>query len=344
MEINKNREYGDTNGKMKPKKICIISFAKDDADVIESFIRYHLTFIDSIVIIDDRSTDATPEIVRSLSLEGLPVELIQVPKDSPVTTIDFVQSIIKSQYMKAFDDNFCWVLPLNLDEFLYCEDGRNPRSELEKLDERVEYRFFWRTGVYSREPDDSNVFLPNYFEEYRDPSLERFTKVILSRHLAKDKGAIFAHGFHLILFPDEKKRAGVPVIHHTLLRVAHFPVRSINHVMTKVIFGQLWIFAFASTNYNPFHWEKIYNTIKSEGVPTTEQVRRFSLEYALTEDQLDVPLDTIKQFRGALRADFLINDIGLSYTNYDNNNYLGPILNYFELLLDNLKAGDSKQM
>lgn len=40
-------------------KIFLISRIKNEEDIIESFVRYHLNFIDEMVIIEDYSNDET---------------------------------------------------------------------------------------------------------------------------------------------------------------------------------------------------------------------------------------------------------------------------------------------
>jgi len=340
------------------KIICAVCKVKDDADVIESFCRYHLTFLDALFIWDDYSTDNTPEIIQCLIREGLSIELTKIPREQTLLrnfvptssyerfTLDYEKygrdwafslAYLHARCMTAFEKyNADWVIPLDVDEFLYCENGQNPRTQLEMLDENTEYKLYWRTSVYCGDPTDSTVFLPDFFEEYRDPELERFNKTILSRHLVEELDGILTPGAHGISFPDELKRTLVQVIEHPALRVAHFPVRSTVQVMVKVICMQLRLLTLEGSK--PFQYERIYNKIKEEGVPTLDQVRHFSLEYALHSDQVKMPVNTVKQFRGALLIDFLHSDIKLAYTNYQNKSYLNPILSYYELLLEKLKT------
>lgn len=61
---------------MKSPFFCNVNSVKNDADIVESFVRYNAKIFDLLVIIDDRSTDDTPVIVQKLIDEGLPVELI----------------------------------------------------------------------------------------------------------------------------------------------------------------------------------------------------------------------------------------------------------------------------
>ena len=46
-----------------------ISIAKNEMDIIESFVRHTLSFADELLLLDHQSTDKTPEILRALQQE-----------------------------------------------------------------------------------------------------------------------------------------------------------------------------------------------------------------------------------------------------------------------------------
>ena len=48
------------------EKIAVISMVKNEADIIESFVRYYATFADYIIIADHNSDDGTWEILEKL--------------------------------------------------------------------------------------------------------------------------------------------------------------------------------------------------------------------------------------------------------------------------------------
>ena len=56
-------------------KIVSVSMVKNEADVIESFVRHACTFVDEMYICDHKSTDGTLEILKSLQSEGLPIKI-----------------------------------------------------------------------------------------------------------------------------------------------------------------------------------------------------------------------------------------------------------------------------
>ena len=46
---------------------------KNEMDIIESFVRYNVNYLDGMIILDNGSTDNTLNILKSLKNEGLPI-------------------------------------------------------------------------------------------------------------------------------------------------------------------------------------------------------------------------------------------------------------------------------
>ena len=56
-----------------------IAVVKNEADVIEPFVRHNLGFMDALFIADNNSVDGTREILVQLQQEGLPIVLFDDP-------------------------------------------------------------------------------------------------------------------------------------------------------------------------------------------------------------------------------------------------------------------------
>ena len=52
-------------------RIASVSIVKDEADIIEAFVRHNLVFVDRMFIIDDRSSDNTSEILQGSPLKSV---------------------------------------------------------------------------------------------------------------------------------------------------------------------------------------------------------------------------------------------------------------------------------
>ncbi|MDR2599220.1 MAG: glycosyltransferase family 2 protein [Oscillospiraceae bacterium] len=321
--------------------ICGYCRVKNEADIIESFCRWNLTYLDALIIWDDNSSDRTVEIIQFLVDEGLSIELLHLTKEEQIHyefDINDIMSLNERCKYIFQKYNADWVVPLDADEFLCCEGDTDVRLELEKLDENVQYSIYWRTGIFSHDPDDSTIFLPNYFKEYRDPSYEMFSKVLLSRTLVEKWGAMLYAGKHQLVFQGNTGSSSVPPsITHNTLCLAHYPIRSITHTLIKVICAQIKNFSYDGET--TFHYKRIYDEIKSEGTRiSAKMVRQFSLEYALLPQQMTESVITVKQPSDVLGSDFLSDNLRLKYTDYSESNYLGTILIFIEQIIEKLKC------
>src|SRR5688572_791747 len=52
-----------------------VAMVRNEADVVEAYVRHNLRFLDQLVVVDHGSSDATAEILRRLRGEGLPLAL-----------------------------------------------------------------------------------------------------------------------------------------------------------------------------------------------------------------------------------------------------------------------------
>ena len=93
-------------------KIVVISTIRNESDILETFVRYHVQFIDRMIIINHRSVDTSFSILESLKNEGLPLDLIQE------RNLDYQQGPLLTRMMeKAVKDHDAdWVVPLDADE------------------------------------------------------------------------------------------------------------------------------------------------------------------------------------------------------------------------------------
>ncbi|WP_041794894.1 glycosyltransferase family 2 protein [Pararhodospirillum photometricum] len=94
--------------------IVAVTRCKDEGDIIESFVRHTLHFVDEMVVLDNGSVDRSLEILRSLRAEGLPLHLFQHIDE--VLALDLHSNWlfeIAVGHLKAD-----WVLFLDTDEFI----------------------------------------------------------------------------------------------------------------------------------------------------------------------------------------------------------------------------------
>lgn len=105
---------------------------RNEADVVEAFVRHNLTVLDAMTIVDHGSLDATPDILRQLVDEGLPVFVGQESAgafDPQVLSNRLVRHVFATS-------DADWVVPLDADGFLKTPS----RPVLREHDESVHVR------------------------------------------------------------------------------------------------------------------------------------------------------------------------------------------------------------
>ena len=139
------------------KHIISICTTKNEADVIESFVRHTMTFSDVLIICNHMSVDNTKEILIALQKEGLNI----IIKDCD--DIGYAQNRIMTKLMyEAFDDyDADIVLPLDSDEFLLRKDNDyNIRNELENLSINENYyNLEWFLFTIDKNDHNTNDFI-----------------------------------------------------------------------------------------------------------------------------------------------------------------------------------------
>src|SRR5262245_7797715 len=112
-------------------KLAAVTTVRNECDIIESFVRHNVAFVDRLYILDHRSTDTTPKILRELADEGLPLDLSR--DDEAV----FYQGPKMTRLIKGTLEDRHWdfVLPLDGDEFINLPSRAALEAALSDLDE-----------------------------------------------------------------------------------------------------------------------------------------------------------------------------------------------------------------
>jgi hypothetical protein len=298
------------------KKIIAVSVVRNESDIIESWCRYLCSYCDQVLIHDDNSTDSTKDILLALVANGLSISFSEEFLTLEYDEYRLPQTRISNQLIKlAFETlgaDIAFVA--DADEFVTTVDGSSPRDILEQLDAAIEYRALWRTYVCDNKLTQNCKFLPDFFSSYRNPLLEKFGKVFILRKLYEEYQGRLTDGNHSLAYSNPRKTPTVQ--YRDDLIIAHYPIRSADQLITKVVNG--WFSYLASPNHTEgrgFHWEKIYRQIKMLGELDEQVVANESLRYALQDGIVQEEL--LQTVAGKLRTDFIKEPIRLSYTDYN---------------------------
>jgi len=268
------------------KKLYSITMVKNSTDIIESFIRYNINIVDGMIILDNGSTDTTLTIIKKLKDEGLPVFYIE--DEDRKYEQDKKMTQLLNIAVNKFDADI--VIPLDDDEFIISNHHGNPRKILEKLESPNYYQVKWKTYIPDFDKKIHNKFIPSQITFVRDEKLEKFYKVIIPKELVKNYSVKIGFGNHDISYGEEYRNLIKREFNPDLF-IAHFPIRSKEQVLSKIVVG--WInlpleIKRSHLKLSNFHWQKMFKWIKEFGELKDEDVIEFAKKFALESEDIEV--------------------------------------------------------
>ncbi len=214
-------------------RISSVSIVRNESDIIESFIRYNLQFIDHMWVIDHNSADPTRAILRRLIREGLPLTLL-LAFDSEHRQAQRLTALARKA---AITDRADVIMPLDADEFILAKGGR---AELEaRLHETASRPVLLPWTTYAPTPDDDEQeadCLRRVVHRCQPDGEKGYFKVAVPAHLFLDTATSLAEGSHSIVRKDDTP---IEHIRGTGLGIAHYPIRSAEQALGKILLGEL---------------------------------------------------------------------------------------------------------
>ena len=211
-------------------KIVVISMVKNEADLIESFVRHSLTFADEILIADHASSDKTGEILRALQEEGLPLHIKRLFQ------VELAHAEVMNGLMWEAIEQYGAdiLLPMDADEFLVnTENDTSCRDILLGLDAMQLYKLEWRNYEPLHPHQDEDKFLLAR-PCRRGKEFAPAQKIIVGCDLARAKPFKLIQGCHYAYWDTEQGRQDVPWVTAPFLHTAHFHWRSDEQYAAKV--------------------------------------------------------------------------------------------------------------
>jgi hypothetical protein len=246
-------------------RLIAVTMANNEADVVEAFVRHNLAYLDAMVVLDHCSGDATPQILRNLAAEGLPLTVLQDQERA------FQQSQritwLAKRFAREQDADFCFAL--DADELIKVASRAALEEALAALPTGacglVPIQNYVGADPASRDPNPVRRLTRRMREER---GVAR--KVVVPRAFAAEDTAQISLGNHAALRVRDSKLEPLP---HALLpgvALAHFPVRSAEQVAKKALIG--WL-AYRLTNPERFsqqagqgarpmsHWQDLFQDL-----------------------------------------------------------------------------------
>lgn len=263
-------------------KIAAITMVKDEADIIELFIKINKKHIDHFYIVDHSSTDKTLEILVAMQNAGYPITVLTYGE------IQYNQVLVTNSLLKmATESNeYEFIIPLDADEFLYNPNSIDLISVL-RSEIGVDNCGLMKWVNYA--PLNNNYYSSEspLFDLFRKRSSEptQFYKVIIPNKLAKIGSTTMGNHQFLINGNNTSYSLVTPFLQHC-------PVRSSEQIIAKSIIGSHRFSL--KTDRKPgegFHWDNISEIIRNENYTINDEcLKKIALQYATSSDQSSADL------------------------------------------------------
>lgn len=262
--------------------VVAIAVVKDEADIIEQFVRHNLAYVGHLFVIDDDSKDGTREILMQLEQEGLRVTLFE-RQGSHFQQAYLINSLLAN--LRKNGVTYDYVLPLDADEFL-----RAPTFDLLgtlKASIPPLHTGWLRSVNFVPLQDEApGGNLAAQFALGRPEGPSDGSKKIVAPYGLMEKGEI-SEGNHLLLIGG----ASAPLAELPTVFLQHLPVRSADQIMAKSLVGS-WRLAIKPGRHpdEGRHWDRMAATVRANGYRAPLELRqRLSYDYPALLDEGALP-------------------------------------------------------
>lgn len=261
-----------------PLSALALGMVKNEADIVEAFVRHNLHFVDLMVLLDNGSTDGTRDILEALQKEGLPLLVI----DDPV--FGYFQSEKMTELYRrtvpVFQPEVVYLL--DADEFMRAPDRAAMDGLMRQVPAGAQALLPWMT--HTPDPQRSSAELlsdPLASSPWRRAKEEpQYYKSIIRRCPSLDADLVIDQGNHSV-----HRASGQPMPTAVLsgVHLAHLPVRSVEQVTAKAING--WLAYLVRNRHTRgemqgSQWQLLYERI-TQGTPLrADDLTTLSLDYA----------------------------------------------------------------
>ena len=269
-----------------------VAMVRNEADVVEAFVRHNLRALDRLLVVDHRSDDGTRDILAALAREGLPLTVEHeegaAQRQSAVTT-----RLARAAFAAGADI----VVPVDADEFLKVPSRAALERVLQSVPAALCGALAWQTYVPEADTERADAF-PT-LRRRRATEAHGLHKVVLTRAFRDAPAAVVGYGNHTVLMSGPgHDLARTPVrlglLPASVAALAHLPVRSAGQIMRKVAVGwAAYQTAVKSDAALVFHWRELVEAFARDGRPDERRLSEIAVNYGVPMARW-VPADDVE--------------------------------------------------
>lgn len=267
------------------KQVVGISVVRNESDVIEVFCRYNLNSLDELHIIDNDSSDNTVKIIRYLIDEGLPIFLSHSHKKNHSQEKKLTE---KMHELVRNRTDISYIVPLDADELILSKNKSDFVDDISRIEIETKGigcgNMYWESHI----PEcsvTSSIFYEQMSWVRKLPYIGlEMRKLVIPTYSHLNRCEI-SPGSH-VLFDTVGQKTSLMHAVKLRTRLGHFPVRSYQQIIRKIIMGGLALEMKGSPEWEGWHWKELSNLIRSQGFTlTVEQLREIACFYSFKPQQ-----------------------------------------------------------
>jgi len=314
-------------------RIVGVAMVRNEADIVELFVRHNLAFLDGLVVVDHGSADATLAILQALIKERLPLTLL-ASQDARFVQAEVVTDVTRRLFAQNSADI---VLPLDADEFVKTPSREELERALGAIPRKAQGQLYWQNYV----PDfaQTHVDLRHAIASARrsPTELHGLYKVAVTRAFADMPDAVLTQGLHRVAprpYAQESELGPCARLRPQSVAIAHVPLRSAEQYVVKVAVKKLGRLG-AGINWTPDAAMQVAYTRICEG----ERIDPATLRLAAANWSLPFGRWVDPDARNWIDDPFLA-DVPLRYTSSRQIAAMPIVLDAVERLVRHLRVGE----
>jgi len=255
-------------------RLAGVAMVRNEIDVIETFVRHNLAFLDALAVVDHGSFDGTSDVLAKLRDEGLSLQ-VAYDADPAYRQAQTMTRLAREALISGAD----FVFVLDADEFLKLESRAVLERTLAEVPAGMHAAMHWLTYV----PDafDDDTFGPGHLWWRLENERHGLMKVIVSRALLERTSDALAMGNHAVLSGAASAQPHARIAKEAVA-LGHCPVRSRAQLEAKIIVGYLANLASGPTERRlGRHWRELYEELRAGRSLDGARLRQIATNYGL---------------------------------------------------------------